>query len=193
MRSSLKSRKYYKKRPVTTFCSSFCSGKKILGRHKSDRYALLLLQRCAERGDFDSVFAIVKDRFDSIIAGLGLSLDLSAEYEHIKWAILHHAGRDYAASRGEYLNGMILAEYLGYDFIDPADYIKFCDDGSFDAETTNGILSEEMKKHENGVIPGFYGSHRTARYALSHAAAATHRLNCGSAQFTLTYTKTGRT
>lgn len=134
-------------------------GKRFSGDTKVTDMLYSCYNTAQNGGDFDSVFAMVKYRFDSITAGLGLSLDLSAEYEHIKWAILHHAGRDYAASRGEYLNGMILAEYLGYDFIDPADYIKFCDDGSFDAETTNGILSEEMKKHENGVIPGFYGSH----------------------------------
>ena len=71
---------------------------------------------------------------------------------------MHHAGRDYAASRGEYLNGLILAKYIGFDFIDPAYFVRFLDNGSFDAETTNNLLSEELKKHKNGVIPGFYGS-----------------------------------
>ncbi len=112
----------------------------------------------AAGGNIDEIFDKVCERYNLIIEGLGLDFDLTDEYQHIKWAILHHAGRDYAASRGEYLNGMILAKYLGFDFIDPAPYIKFRDDGAFDAETTNGLLADELKKHERGVIPGFYGS-----------------------------------
>ena len=109
-------------------------------------------------GDIDGIFSRVCDRYNSIIEGLGIDLDLSLEYQHIKWAILHHAGRDYAASRGEYLNGIILAKFLDYDFIDPSNYIKFFDNGTFDSEMTNSLLSTELKKHKNGVIPGFYGS-----------------------------------
>lgn len=108
--------------------------------------------------DINDIFAKVCERYDSIIKTLSLSLDLSDEYTHIKWAILHHAGRDYAASRGEYLCGLVLANYLGYDFIDPAEYVRFFDNGSFDSETTNTLLSAELKKHNNGVVPGFYGS-----------------------------------
>ena len=74
-------------------------------------------------GNIDGIFDKIKERYNLIIEGLGLDFDLSDEYNHIKWAIIHHAGRDYAASRGEYLNGLILAKYLGYDFIDPSNYI----------------------------------------------------------------------
>lgn len=109
-------------------------------------------------GNVDEIFSKVCERYDLIIQGLELDLDLSMEYQHIKWSILHHAGRDYAASRGEYLNGIILAKYLGYDFIDPSMYIKFFDNGTFDSEITNSLMATELKKHKNGVIPGFYGS-----------------------------------
>ncbi len=112
----------------------------------------------AKKSNIDELFATLFDRYDSIIRDLGLHLDLTEEYDHIKRSIRHHAGRDYAASRGEYLNGLILAHYLGFDFIDPALFVHFMDNGSFDAETTNNLLSEELKKHKNAVIPGFYGS-----------------------------------
>jgi len=112
----------------------------------------------AEGKDISEIFGKIQERYNLIIEGLGLDLDLTEEYEHIQWAITHHAGRDYAASRGEYLNGIILAAYLNYDFIDPAHFIHFADNGVFDAEKTNTLLSAEMAKHENGVIPGFYGS-----------------------------------
>ena len=112
----------------------------------------------AAGGVIEELFSRIRERYDSIIRDLGLTLDLTEEYTHIKWAIGHSAGRDYAASRGEYLNGIVLANYLGYDFIDPARYVRFFDNGTFDSETTNNLLSEELKKHKNGVIPGFYGS-----------------------------------
>ena len=131
-------------------------------RYKNDDKVTDLLYACynsvAQTGEIDEPFRKVCERFDSIIYGLGLDYDLTDEYSHIKWAILHHAGRDYAASRGEYLNGLIIAKYLGYDFIDPARFVRFFDNGVFDSENTNTLLSEELKNHENGVIPGFYGS-----------------------------------
>ena len=68
------------------------------------------------------------------------------------------AGSDYAASRGEYLNGIIMANYLGYEFIDAASVIIFDENGEFEAEKTNKILSERLQGVEKAVIPGFYGA-----------------------------------
>lgn len=85
-------------------------------------------------------------------------MSLKREYDEIESALIHKTGRDYAASRGEYLNGKILAKYLGYDFIDASDVIFFREDGVFDSEKTNEILSAALKRHERAVIPGFYGS-----------------------------------
>lgn len=131
-------------------------------RYPSDIKVTDMLYECynlSEEGrDIGEIFAKVTARYDSIIEGLGLDCDFSDEYNHIRWAIMHHAGRDYAASRGEYLNGLILSKYLGYDFIDPARYVKFAEDSTFDSEITNDLLSAELKKHQNGVIPGFYGA-----------------------------------
>ncbi len=131
-------------------------------RFKEDEKVTDMLYECynlSSQGEaIDSVFDKIIARYDSIVNELGLDLDLSDEYLHIKWSIKHHAGRDYAASRGEYLNGKILAEYIGYDFVDPTMFIKFGDDGMFDAEMTNTLLSTKLAKHEHAVIPGFYGS-----------------------------------
>ena len=68
------------------------------------------------------------------------------------------AGKDYAASRGEYLNGIIMANYLGYQFIDAANVICFDENGEFDSEKTNEVCSEKLAATENAVIPGFYGA-----------------------------------
>lgn len=105
----------------------------------------------------DDAFAKIEDRYNGIIKDLGISFWLQPEFDRIKNAIVHHAGRDYIASRGEYLNSMILANYIGYDFIDAEFGIFFNDNGTLDTEKTNEELSALMAKHERAVIPGFYG------------------------------------
>lgn len=144
--------------PERTYVIPSAPGK----RFSEDEKVTDLLYACYEavrRGeDLDPVFDRVMERYNLIIEGLGLDLDLSEDFMQIKGSIKHHAGRDYAASRGEYLNGIILAKLLGFDFIDAAYVIGFNDDGSYDADGTNAVLAEVLKKHTRAVIPGFYGS-----------------------------------
>ncbi|MBR6709593.1 MAG: aspartate kinase [Clostridia bacterium] len=131
-------------------------------RFPEDTKVTDLLYACYEqvkRGeDITPVFNQIRDRYYDIINALGLDCSLDDELTFIRGALLHNSGRDYMASRGEYLNGILLAKYLGYDFIDAANVIFFRDDGSFDAEHTNTILSEVLARHPRAVIPGFYGS-----------------------------------
>ncbi len=115
-------------------------------------------EKAAKGEAFDKDFDAIEERYNSIISELKVDISLEKEYENIKDAFAHRAGRDFAASRGEYLNSRVLAAFLGYDFIDPAGYIKFGEDGSFDLETTLSLLSPKLKSIENAVIPGFYGS-----------------------------------
>lgn len=112
----------------------------------------------AKGKDFEKEFDAIKERYYGIINELELDLSLESEFDVIKACFIGKAGRDYAASRGEYLNGIVLANYLGYNFIDAADVIFFNDQGSFDAEKTNEILSAKLAGMNNAVIPGFYGS-----------------------------------
>ncbi len=131
-------------------------------RYSSDTKVTDMLYACYDKAssgaDIKASFSDIRARYNAIIAELGLDLDLCEEFDYIESALRHHPGRDYAASRGEYLNGIILAKYLGYDFIDAAKVIFFGDNGSFDSERTNMVLAEELSKHERAVIPGFYGS-----------------------------------
>lgn len=131
-------------------------------RFSGDDKVTDLLYRCYELSvteeDIAPTFEIIKNRYRDIISGLGLDFSLESEFEKIKISIEHHAGRDYVASRGEYLNGMILAKYLGFKFVDAAKGIFFCENGSFDAERTNKELGALLGKYEYAVIPGFYGS-----------------------------------
>lgn len=111
----------------------------------------------ATGASYKKIFEKIKSRFQGIIDGLNLNLDLGHEFAKIEENFVSKQGRDYAASRGEYLNGIILANYLGCEFIDAADVIFFKDDGTFDSEHTNEELEERLKNIERVVIPGFYG------------------------------------
>lgn len=113
----------------------------------------------AEAGhNFEDKIKAIQVRYQEIIDGLGLSLSLEAQFQEIADNFKKKAGSDYAASRGEYLNGVIMADYLGYEFIDSAEVIFFQEDGSFDADKTDECLAERLKNIERAVIPGFYGS-----------------------------------
>ena len=131
-------------------------------RFSSDDKVTDMLYKCYEEAsqgkDITDSFGKIESRYRDIVNDLGLDFSPEEEFSAIRSAIQHRAGRDFAASRGEYLNGKILAAYLGFDFIDAADVIFFREDGTFDSERTNTVLGEALKKHPHAVIPGFYGS-----------------------------------
>ncbi len=114
----------------------------------------------AEEGkEFGKELAAIEARYNEIIKGLKLKLSLKEEFETIAENFKAKAGSDYAASRGEYLNGIVMSNYLGFEFIDPAEVVLFDDDGSFDAEITNRRVAKRLKGVANAVISGFYGAY----------------------------------
>lgn len=113
----------------------------------------------AEAGeDFSGKLQAIKMRFQEIIQGLSLDLSLDREFEQIAADFSAHAGKEYAASRGEFLNGKVMAAYLGYEFVDAAEVIRFDKNGVLEAEKTNRLLEKRLAKCEKAVIPGFYGA-----------------------------------
>ena len=112
----------------------------------------------AEGKDFSRELRQIEQRYQEIIDGLELKLSLEKEFSLIRENFAGKAGKDYAASRGEYLNGIVMANYLGYEFVDAAEVIVFCEDGSFDMDKTTEVLGERLKDMKNAVIPGFYGA-----------------------------------
>ena len=131
-------------------------------RFKDDVKITDMLYKCyrlVEKGDdIQSAFAAIEQRYRSIVKDLDLNVDIDALLDQTCMDIRRIATPDFAASRGEYLNGILLAAYLGWDFIDAKDFIKFDRQGIFAEEWTNELLGAELKKHEYAVIPGFYGS-----------------------------------
>lgn len=108
--------------------------------------------------DFSENLHQIEERYQEIIDGLSLTLSLADEFAVIEKNFRAHVGKDYAASRGEYLNGIVMAAYLGYEFVDAAQVVFFKENGEFDAVKTNEVLGERLKNMENAVVPGFYGA-----------------------------------
>ena len=131
-------------------------------RFSDDTKVTDMLYKCyaeAESGkNFDKQLKAIEERYNEIIKGLGLKLSLKEQFETIRKNFESKAGTDYAASRGEYLNGIIMANYLGYEFIDAASVICFDANGEFDGEKTNKVMGDRLANVESAVIPGFYGA-----------------------------------
>ncbi len=131
-------------------------------RYSGDDKVTDLLLACyaaADAGeDIGERFEKIAQRFRDIIRDLEIDLSLEKEFENIRGAIMNNSGRDYVASRGEYLNSMVLAAYLGFDFMDAKNMIFFREDGSLDDKKTNTVLGGILRNHPHAVIPGFYGT-----------------------------------
>ncbi|SCP94753.1 aspartate kinase [Anaerobium acetethylicum] len=121
-----------------------------------------MLYACYEKASkgekFEKEFGFIEERYNGIINDLNLDISLEEEFKYIKASFAHSAGRDYAASRGEYLNSILLAKYLGFEFIDTVGLIYFNESGEFDLERTISTLGPRLAEVEYAVIPGFYGS-----------------------------------
>ena len=136
-------------------------------RSSDDTKVTDMLYACyelAEKGeDFSEALDKIRERYQEIIDGLELKLSLDKEFKTVEKNFREKAGSDYAASRGEYLNGIIMAKYLGYAFVDAAEVIRFKEDGDHDAEETNRLMRERLAGVESAVIPGFYGAYADGR------------------------------
>lgn len=120
---------------------------------------LYLCHAHAENGiSFDDVFKHIEERYLNLAKELEVRIDIKKHLDEIKKKVEEGASADYTASRGEYLNGLILADYLGYDFIDAAELICFKNYGKIDLEATQKSVEERLKGIERAVIPGFYGA-----------------------------------
>lgn len=130
-------------------------------RFSKDTKVTDMLYACyesAENGkDFKAELEEIRARYQEIIDGLKLELSLEEEFKAIEKNFREKAGSDYAASRGEYLNGIVMAGYLGFEFVDAAEVIFFEENGDFNQDKTNKVLGVRLSECENAVIPGFYG------------------------------------
>ena len=134
-------------------------GKRYSGDTKVTDLLYHMYDLAAAGQDFSETLERIRNRYNEIIEGLALTgFTLDGEFEVIRQAMQEAPERDYAASRGEYLNGRIMAEYLGIPFIDAAEVIFFDESGMLDSKKTQQVMSGRLEEVPRGVIPGFYGS-----------------------------------
>ena len=133
-------------------------GKRFSGDTKVTDLLYACYDKAAQGKEFGGIFQEIKERYYEIIRGLDLKISLEEEFAQIAADFRAQAGTDYAASRGEFLNGKIMAAYLGYEFVDAASVIRFDKNGNFDGEKTDRLLGKRLSKCERAVSPGFYGA-----------------------------------
>lgn len=136
-------------------------------RNSKDTKVTDMLYACYDLAENDQDFKVmlrkIKDRYDSIINGLHLKLALDEEFKIIAENFKAKAGADYAASRGEYLNGIIMANYLGYEFIDSATVIFFDENGNFDAERQTRCSQRSLSRQKRLLFRAFTEQDLTER------------------------------
>ncbi len=107
----------------------------------------------------DKILALITERFVEIKNALNIPLDIEKELAELAAALDKNTDRNYLVSRGEYFCARLVAAYLGYEFVDAADVIKFSFDGTFDEETSRALVREAVEKYGRIVVPGFYGAY----------------------------------
>ena len=131
-------------------------------RNSNDRKITDMLYACYHQvelnGECMETFGQIRERYVEIVNDLKLDIDIDKYLDEVYEGIIKYRSSDFAASRGEYLGGIIMAKRLGVEFIDPKDLIKFNANGDFDAETTNELTRQRLKDVTRAVIPGFYGA-----------------------------------
>ncbi|MDO5689832.1 MAG: aspartate kinase [Tissierellia bacterium] len=133
-------------------------GKRSSSDHKITDL-LYMCQQLASHGlNFDEVFHLISDRYIGIRDELNLDVNIESILEQVKTRIRDGASKDYAASRGEYINGILLAAYLDFPFVDAVEVIRFKDNGDFDEHTTEKLVHSILGSVERAVVPGFYGA-----------------------------------
>lgn len=130
-------------------------------RFKEDIKITDMLYRCynevVEFGNCKKSFGIIRERFVEIVKDLGLSLDINAVLDKTEQEIVANKSANFAASRGEYLSAIVVADFLGFEFVDAADMIRFDSHGKLNEDYTDDKVSNRLSKVEKAVVPGFYG------------------------------------
>ena len=138
--------------------TSMADGNVIL----SDIKVTDLLYKCSdayEQGDmatFEETFAKISVRFLNIESEIGKTFGMQKLLDEMKTEILAGAGRDYCASRGEYLAAKIMAAVLEVPFVDATEFIRFDTDGVLRGETFT-LGAKVLSAYDRAVVPGFYG------------------------------------
>ena len=144
--------------PARQYLVPSAPGKRFPGDDKVTDLLYACHEKAAAGESVDEVFSKIRERYMSIAAGLKLSVDVKAALDEVERGIAGGKSREWCASRGEYLCGLLIADYLGWRFVDAADGIRFHDDGTLDDDRTRELLAALLADRKPAVVPGFYGA-----------------------------------
>lgn len=134
-------------------------GKKEKGDSKITDLLYLLHAHLKYNVPYDNIYEMIKTRFNKVKEDLELNIDLEKEFSELEKSLSKDIKEDYLVSRGEYITSKMMAEYLGYGFVDAADVIKFNYDGTINYELTYNLIEKSYIEQGKIVIPGFYGAY----------------------------------
>lgn len=139
-------------------------------RSKSDEKITDILISCyeyAQKGnDFRPRFQPIRERYTEIAKDLGVGADIVPVLDEVERSIADGADRSAVVSRGEYLGAHLIAAFLGFEFVDAADLIRFSDTTTVDDQATDELIRTRLRPDGSYVIPGFYGAHADGRVQL---------------------------
>ncbi len=149
--------------PSRRIVVSSAAGKRNSGDHKLTDLLYLCHAHITYGVSCEDIIGTIRTRFAEIRDELGLQYDVEGDFDKLIPRLDRYMGVDELVSRGEYFTSRLLAEYLGYRFVDAADCVFFGFDGQIDKEKTYAAIAEALDKYERILIPGFYGKLPTGK------------------------------
>ena len=143
--------------PSRRIVVSSAAGKRDANDHKLTDLLYLCHAHITYGVSCDDIISSIRGRFVEIRDALGLQYDVEGEFDKLLPRLNRDMGVDELVSRGEYFTSRLLAEYLGYRFVDAADCVFFGLDGQIDREKTYAAIGNALARYERILIPGFYG------------------------------------
>ena len=132
------------------------AGKRSAGDNKITDLLYLCYAHLQYGVSCDGIYQMIRERYGDIHRELGLRVDLEGVLDRLRSQMEQGISRDELVSRGEYLSALLMADYLGFTFVDAAQWLFFHYDGTIDQEKSYAAL-RALAKDKCVVIPGFYG------------------------------------
>lgn len=133
------------------------AGKRSSGDHKLTDLLYLCHAHLSYGVPCDDIIHTIEQRLREIRDELGLGFDVGAEMEKLEKSMSKDMSADELVSRGEYLTSRLMADYLGFQFVDAADCVFFSFDGQIERDKTYEAIAAAYEKYGRIVLPGFYG------------------------------------
>lgn len=149
--------------PARRIVVASAAGKRFDGDHKLTDLLYLCHAHLTYGVSCDEIMDSIEKRFADIRRELGIAYDVEADIRALRARLTKDMGVDELVSRGEYFTSKLLADYLGYTFVDAKDCVFFGFDGQVEREKSYAAIRKAVEEYGRIVIPGFYGMSPTGK------------------------------